>query len=294
MSRPLLRVAGCQFSVEADIEHNRREILALIQQAAGDGARVVHFSETALSGYASVDLPDLTKLDWEALHDATQSICDAAKEYRVWVVLGSTHPLTPPHLPHNSLYIINDQGVIVDRYDKRFCTGTSDPTATMDHLHYSPGNHAARFVVDGYTCSALICYDYRFPELYRDLKRHGVEVVFHSFHNARRDYRTFHYRNIWKEIVPATIMCHAATNFMWISATNSAAKYSSFGNFFVRPDGRLTGKLPLHQSGALLSDIDGNLELWDAAEPWRERAMNGILHSGEIVDDPKSADRTCC
>lgn len=293
MTRPILRVAGCQFSTEPDLEHNRRECLSLIQQSADQGARVVHFPETALTGYAAVDLPSLENYDWPALHDATQAICDAAREYRVWVVLGSTHPLSNGHRPHNSLYIINDQGQIVERYDKRFCTGTAAPEETLDHCNYTPGNHTSLFTIDGYRCSALICYDYRFPELYRDLKRHQVEVVFHSFHNARRDYRTHHYRNIWKEIVPATIMCHAATNHMWISAVNSAAKYSSFGNFFVRPDGRLTGKLPIHQSAALLSDIDGNLELWDAPAPWRDRAMNGVLHSGETVDDPRSADRTC-
>jgi len=293
MTRPILRIAGCQFSVEADVDHNRREILSLMQQAAEGGARVAHFSETALSGYAAVDVPSLDRMDWGLLHEATTAIRDAAREYHLWVVLGSTHPLSDGHRPHNCLYIIDDQGQIVDRYDKRFCTGTAEPDETLDHVHYTPGDHAAVFTIDGYVCSAQICYDYRFPELYRDLKRRNVEVVFHSFHNARRDYRTFHYRNIWKEIVPATIMCHAATNYMWISATNSAAKYSSFGNFFVRPDGRLTGKLPLHQSAVLLSDVDANLELWDAAAPWRERSMNGILHSGETVEDPRSADRTC-
>lgn len=30
----------------------------------------------------------------------------------------------------------------------------------------------------------LICYDYRFPELYREYKRSGVEIMFHSFHAA--------------------------------------------------------------------------------------------------------------
>jgi predicted amidohydrolase len=40
------------------------------------------------------------------------------------VVLGSAHPLTPPHRPHNSLYVISDKGQLVDRYDKRFCSNT--------------------------------------------------------------------------------------------------------------------------------------------------------------------------
>ena len=95
----------------------------------------------------------------------------------------------------------------------------------MDLAFYTPGNHTALFEVDGYRCSGLICYDYRFPELYRELKRSGVEVNFHSFHNARKEYRTFHYRNPWKDVVPATIMCHAACNHMWISACNSSISW---------------------------------------------------------------------
>jgi predicted amidohydrolase len=288
-----LRVASCQFSVEPDIALNLQQVLAQIQQAADRGARVVHFSETALSGYAGVDLPSSSQLDWQALRTATAEVCQAAARRRVWVLLGSTHPLTGGHLPHNSVYIINDQGQIIDRYDKRFCTGTLEPDPTLDHLHYSPGNHATLFEVDGFRASVLICYDYRFPELYRELKRQGVEIVFQSFHNARRDYRTFHTRNIWKELVPATMMCHAATNHFWVSATNSTARYSLWGSFFVRPDGRITGKLPVQQPGVLLSDVDAGIELWDASAPWRDRAMSGELHSGTLVDDPRSDDRTC-
>ena len=293
LSKPVLRVAGCQFPVEASIAQNLQYVLTQLQQAAEGGARVAHFCEAALTGYAGVDVPDLSTLDWEALREATKAICNAAAELNLWVLLGSTHRLSGSHLPHNCIYVISDQGEVVDRYDKRFCTGEGAPEPTLDHCHYTPGNHATVFEVDGYRCGVLICYDYRFPELYRDLKRQGVEVVFHSFHNARRDYRTFHYRNIWREIVPATLMCHAACNHVWISAVNSAAKYSMWGSFFVRPDGRLTAKLPVHQTGVLLSDIDASLDIWDAAGPWRERALKGTLHSGELVEDPRSADRTC-
>ena len=291
--KPILRVAGCQFAVEGEIAHNLTEIQRQIHEAAAAGARVAHFCETALSGYAEFEVADTRALDWQALHDATAAICETARQEGIWVLLGSTHRLSGDHLPHNSVYVISDTGQVVERYDKRFCTGTTDPETTLDHAHYTPGNRACVFEIDGYRCGIGICYDYRFPELYRDLKRRGVEVVFQSFHNARRDYRTFHYRNLWRELVPATMMCHAACNHFWISAVNSAAKYSLWGNFFVRPNGRVTGKLPVHQPGLLLSDIDANLEVWDASAPWRPQALAGQLHSGALVDDSRSTDRTC-
>lgn len=289
----MLTVAGCQFSVEADIAHNRDCVLAQIEEAAQRGARVAHFCETALTGYAGVDIPDAKSIDWEKLRAAMTTICLAAARCKIWVLLGSTHRLTGDHLPHNCVYVISDNGKVVNRYDKRFCTGVLKPSPDMDLAYYSPGDRTVTFDLDGYKCGVLICYDYRFPELYRELKRTGAQVVFQSFHNARRDLQTHETGNIWKEIVPATMMCHAATNYFWISAVNSTARYSSWPSFFVRPDGRITGRLNDHEPSVLISQIAPSPDIWDAPGPWRERAMCGMLHSGELLDDPRSHDYTC-
>ena len=290
--RTKLRIAGCQFAVDGEIDRNREQIVAQIREAAGLGARVAHFPEAALTGYAGVDLPDFSRLDWEKLHRATEEICREAARHKIWVLLGSAHRLSGDRKPHNSLYVISDQGRIVERYDKRFCTGGGPADVSTDLAHYTPGDHAAVFEIDGYRCGALICYDYRFPELYRDLKSRGVEVLFQSFHNARRDHQTFRRRNIWKHVVPATMVAHAATNYFWISAVNSTAKYSMWSSFAVQPDGRIAGRLEVHVPGVLVVDVDPSLKLWDASGPWRERAMQGRLHSGELADDPRSQDRT--
>ena len=276
---------------QGDIGLNLEQILAQIKEAADRQARVVHFCEAALSGYLGVDVPD-GQLDWDALHAATKRVCQAAAEHEVWVLLGSAHRLTGDRKPHNSVYVIDDRGQVVERYDKRFCTGYDGPEPTLDHVWYTPGNHTAIFEIDGFRASTLICYDYRFPELYRDLKRNGVQLVFQSFHNARRDYRTFHNRNLWKDLVPATMICHAATNHFWISSANSSKKYSLWGSFVVRPDGRLVSKVPVQHPAVLISEIDADLELWDAAQPWRDRAMQGELNSGTVPSDPRSDDRT--
>jgi predicted amidohydrolase len=53
-----------------------------------------------------------------------------------------------------------------------------------DLAHYTPGDHPSVWELRGVRCGALVCYDYRFPELYREYKREGVELVFHSFHAA--------------------------------------------------------------------------------------------------------------
>jgi predicted amidohydrolase len=288
-----LRVATCQFSVEADIASNRRWILRHIEQAASAGADLAHFSECALSGYAGVDIPDAGAIDWERLQAATRDVQEAARTHKVWVLLGSTHRLSAANKPHNSVYVINSRGDIVDRYDKRFCTGLTGKRPTLDLAHYSPGRRFVTFRVKGVSCGILICYDYRFPELYRHYRQLGVDIVFQSFHNARSSVVADPKYNIWKTIVPATMACRAAENHFWISANNSTARPSRWASFAVRPDGLLVGRLKLHRPGVLLTDMALDRSCFDAPAPWREAAMCGKLHSGDLVDDPRSEDVTC-
>ncbi len=287
-----LRVATCQFSVEADIAHNRDAVLRLMNEAAEQQTDVAHFSETALSGYAGVDIPNVAAIDWEQLVAATRDIQQRAKELKLWVLLGSTHRLSEGNRPHNCVYVIDSRGKIVNRYDKRFCTGKDGAKRTLDMAHYSPGNRACIFKIKGITCSSLICYDYRFPELYRDLKRQDVQVVFQSFHNARKTVVSDDSYNIWKTIVPATMACRAAENHFWISANNSTTKPSCWPSFAVRPDGAIVGELKLHKPGALITDFELNPKFFDAPGLWRSAAMSGQLHSGCVVNDPRSADIT--
>jgi predicted amidohydrolase len=55
-----------------------------------------------------------------------QKVLDLARQCSLWVILGSAHRLTGRHKPHNSLYIINDHGTLVDRATTR---GSAPATA---------------------------------------------------------------------------------------------------------------------------------------------------------------------
>lgn len=287
-----LRVATCQFAVDGQVEHNRRWVLKQIAEATAQQAEVVHFSECALSGYAGVDMESIAALDWDALVAATQDVMAAAKEHKVWVLLGSTHRLDDNHKPHNCVYVINPQGKIVNRYDKRFCTGADGKSPTLDLCHYSPGDRFVTFKVHGITCGIAICYDYRFPELFRGYHQLGVNVLFQSFHNARKTVVADPKYNIWKQIVPATMQCRAAENHFWVSANNSTARPSCWGSFAVRPDGLIVGQLQRHRPGILVTDMTLDPACFDAPALWRENAMSGRLHSGKVVPHPRSQDAT--
>ena len=287
-----LRIATCQFPVDRDIERNFRYICRQMKSATRQGAHVVHFSEACLSGYAGKEFDSHRELNWQLLHAKTQLIIDLAKQLGIWVILGSSHQLSKRHKPHNSLYIINDRGVIVDRYDKMFCTGDTT-SRTGDLKHYSPGNHFSVFSIKGIRCGALICHDFRYDELYRQYKKMGVQVMFHSYHNGHSTKKQVHSRkNIWGMIVPPTMQTYAANNYMWISANNTSAPHGSWPSFFVLPDGYINGRLTCHRPGVLLSTINTDTKFYDASANWRNRAFKGVFHSGKLVQDPRSRRRT--
>jgi len=293
----ILRIATCQFPVSADAGQNADWMTRQMREAAGRGARVAHFPEGALSGYAGADFETFAGYGWDDLDRATGRIQECAAGLGIWVVAGSAHRRADGQAPHNSLYVIADDGAIAERYDKRFLGGT-------DPEHYHPGGHFSTWAIDGIQCGALICYDYRFPELYRRYVTLSVQLMFHSFHAGNvsperlaaigavigTEYAplnpaaTFSYPGI---TMPAVMTASAACNHLWISCPNSSAAESLWPAFFVRPDGVTTGRLERNVPGVLISVVDTEQELYDSTGPWRDRAIGGVLHSGELTGDDR-------
>jgi len=299
-----LTIATCQFSSSADVCRNLRNVLRQMNQAKEAGAEVIHFHEQCLSGYAGIDFKTFDGYEWDLLDEAHQQVLAEAKKLKLWTILGSAFRLTGKNKPHNSLYIINSAGSIVDRYDKMFCTG--DPTCRSGDLaHYAPGSHLPVFSINGVKCGTQICHDFRYQEMYREYERKGVRLMFHSYHNAAggekrwrkatayvaRYARSNHGETIHGIIVPPTMQAYAANNFMWISSTNASTRESAWPSFFVRPDGIITGKLSRNRAGVLISTVDTEATFYDASEHWRRRAMDGVYHSGKLIRDKRTAVR---
>ncbi len=192
--------------------------------------------------------------------------------------MGSLHRLSGTNKPHNCLYVINPDGKLTDRYDKRFCTSS-------DLEYCSPGDHFVTFRINGVTCGLLICYDVRFPELYREYRKLGCDMIFQSFYNARQEEGSIH-----PVIMPVSAEAHAATNYFYMSLSNSSAP-ESWPCHFITPDGLVKNKLPVNIPGMLISEADISEKFYDASGEFRNDAINGKLNSGETVNDPLSSDR---
>lgn len=265
---PRLKVATCQFPVSGEIDENAKYIKDFIKQAAENEADIVHFSEAALSGYGGVDVPSFDSYDWDKLRAHTQEIMSLAKEHTIWVVLGSAHYLSDDEKPTNCLYIISNEGRIVDRYDKSMCTGG-------DLRVYSPGNHLVTIDLKGIRCGFLICYDSFFPEMYNVYRHRGVKVMFHSFYNARHQGKT-----ILDEIIPAEIRVRASDNLMWVVANNSSAEHSSWPTCIARPDGSLTA-LDRGVPGSLYRTFPDK-KVTDEFRSWTHNNKTMVLPKDEV------------
>jgi predicted amidohydrolase len=281
MAKATLRIATCQFAVGSSIKRNAAAIARFLHKARQAKADIVHFPECALSGYVGTDYPSFDGYDWDLLKAETVKIMALARELGLWVVLGSTHPLTPPNPPHNSLYLIDPGGKIVDRYDKRFCT-------PGDLRRLTPGDRFVTFAINGIKCALLICFDLRFPELYRELYAQGVQCIFQSFYNARQDGPSVH-----TQIMRQTMQCHAATNAFWISMSNPSGYYAPYPSCFIQPDGVIVRQLGANRAGMLLGEVDLSRRFYDPMVGFREMAIAGRLTNGPgQIDDPRSRNTT--
>lgn len=281
MATGVLKIATCQFAVSKSIKRNALQIHKFLHKAKKLRADIVHFPECALSGYVGTDFGSFNGFDWQLLIEETEKIMALAAKLGLWVVLGSTHRLTEPNKPHNSLYLINPKGEIIDRYDKRFCT-------KGDLRRLTPGNRFVNFKINGVKCSLLICFDLRFPELYRQLWKQDVDCVLQSFYNARQKGPSEH-----RFIMRQTMQCRAATNHFWISMANSSGYRAPYPSCMIAPDGEILGQLRHNRAGIMVNKVDLSRKFYDPMVGFREMAAAGKLsNSPKAIKDPRSKNTT--
>jgi deaminated glutathione amidase len=279
MKRELI-IATCQFPVSADIKRNASYILRQMAEAKEKGADVSHFPESSLSGYAGTDFKRFNSRAETRLPGFLKKIMKRSSELKIWTIVGSHHFEGNHKRPYNCLWLIDNKGKIINRYDKRFCTGKA---GELEHAYYKPGQKAVQFKIKDFICGVLICHEWRYPELYREQKQLGTQVLFQSWYDGNLS--TTEYKKQGKELgslITGAVRGYAANNYLWISASNTSERESCFAGFVVRPDGKIRHQLKRNVTGMLISKINSNTKFADPSGPWRKRAYKGILHSGRL------------
>ncbi|HLM90092.1 MAG TPA: hypothetical protein VK284_13915 [Streptosporangiaceae bacterium] len=109
------------------------------------------------------------RFGWEAQQAELRSIAEYAASLKLRTVVGAVHRLTAPHRPHNNLYVIDNHGRVVTRYDERMLSN-----AKVSYM-YTAGSSPITFDVDGVRFGCALSMESVYPELF--LARAGGSAV---------------------------------------------------------------------------------------------------------------------
>jgi predicted amidohydrolase len=206
-----LQVALVQLEARHDVDANIAHAAALAREAA-EGAdlvvlpEVVQFRGTPDGFRASArPVPGPT----------TEPFARIAKDAGCWILAGShAEHSGDPDRPYNTAVLFDRSGALAATYRKLhlFDVAVVDGPNTTESARVTPGDRAVAVDLDGTRLGLSICYDVRFPELYRALAVAGAEVL-----AIPADFSARTGRDHWEVLVRA----RAIENGAWVLAAGS-------------------------------------------------------------------------
>ncbi|MFN3700280.1 MAG: carbon-nitrogen hydrolase family protein [Alphaproteobacteria bacterium] len=173
-------IAACiQLNSGADIAENLKAAGELIRQAAAQGARFIATPEVT-DQVISNRAEKIDQMLSEADHPGLAYFSALAKELGVYLLIGSMCIRIAEDKMVNRSFLIADTGEISARYDKIHMYDVDLPTGEShrESKVFQPGT-AARIadIQGGFRLGLSICYDLRFPHLFRDLAKAGANIL---------------------------------------------------------------------------------------------------------------------
>jgi len=173
-----LNVAALQMVSTPELATNLASAERLIASAADAGARLVALPEYfCLLGRSDRD--KLAVAEREGDGPIQAALAAAAQRHRVWLV-GGTLPLTTdePERVRNSCLVYGPDGAQRARYDKIHLFAYDNGRERYDEGRVLQAGSAPVVVdVDGWRVGLSVCYDLRFPELYRAMMRPPCDLI---------------------------------------------------------------------------------------------------------------------
>jgi deaminated glutathione amidase len=171
-----MRVAVCQVNSRADRSANLAVALGLLERAAAAGADLAVLPEYVdyLGPTEGEPKPEPVDGDFGAFFGET------ARRLGMWVVAGSFHEAGPDAAhTYNTSLVFDRSGSLAAAYRKihLFDIEIPDRVTYRESLTVAPGSDLVTVAVDGVPVGLSICYDLRFPELYRRLAIAGARVL---------------------------------------------------------------------------------------------------------------------
>ncbi|WP_343656447.1 carbon-nitrogen hydrolase family protein [Paraburkholderia caribensis] len=176
------RVAALQMVSTPERDRNLADADRLIALAAADGAQLVLLPEYfCFMGYKDTD--KLTVREPYGDGPIQRFLADAARRHKVWVI-GGTLPLTAPEETRvlNTTLVFDPEGNEAARYDKIHLFNFEKGEESFDEARtIRPGDTVRTFDAPFGRVGLSVCYDLRFPELYRRMGDCALIVVPSAF-----------------------------------------------------------------------------------------------------------------
>lgn len=254
-----MKIAAIQLTSKDDWQANLANIQAMTDKAVNEGAKLVVLPENALMFAGNKMRPLAESSEQELVLGALSQL---ARLHAIHLVIGSHPSLNRPDgsvvdsgRVRQSCLVLGPDGELKARYDKihLFDVMVSDQNGQyMESKVIEPGQLEPVVVeIDGLKLGLSICYDVRFPEMYRKLADFGADLVIVP---AAFTYLTgeAHWHTLLK--------CRAIENQFYVLGVNQCGHHSStrqtFGNSACySPWGDCLGQLD-HEPDVLLIEID--------------------------------------
>lgn len=173
-----MKAALLQMTSGIDPAANARTLVEGVEQAKAGGAAMLFTPE--MSGLLDRDRDRAAgSLVREESDRVLAAVREAAAKHGLWVHLGSLAVLREDGRLANRGFVIDDMGVIRARYDKMHLFDVDLPSGESwrESNSYAPGERAVTVATPLGVLGLAICYDLRFPDLFRALSDAGATLL---------------------------------------------------------------------------------------------------------------------
>lgn len=171
--------ASClQVNAGNNLKENIAFAIGLVEEAVSSGADLVLMPENvSMMEWGRKNIT--AKAQTEGSHEALSTFRDCAARHNIWIHTGSLAVSLDDGRVANRTYVINDSGDIATKYDKihMFDVDLGGGERYAESSTFASGGEAVAVDLPWGRLGLTICYDLRFPGLYRNLAQAGSEVI---------------------------------------------------------------------------------------------------------------------
>jgi len=225
MENQSFTIALCQMRIEAEEERNLQKAEAMIREAAAAGARFVCLPEMFHCPYE----PAAFRAAWERGHENLCTLLSYwAMDCRVYLIAGSICEKDGPRL-YNTSFVYDPSGREIARHRKVHLFDVNLPELCFrESDSFTPGSEATVFDTQYGPMGLGVCFDGRFPELFRAQALRGAKLIFlpAQFNTVTGP---LHWELMLRSRALDNQVFFAGTNAAW----NEASSYRSWGHSTV-------------------------------------------------------------